>query len=417
MVAPVSRTSIVSLTTIAALLLAACSKTPTATADAGATPADGSVGAVTALPGDAAAGARDAAAASKPTADDRARVAHALHEGRTKARAKDWAGALASFEGGLSGAPSDATLLSETAWAAFNTGDHAKADSAARRGLAVATRPNLRAQLLYTAGRIAEAKNEPDAARRAYGESLALRDNAEVKRRLSALGGSLAGELVCAEGAASIETLCACLRKRTTDLLVMEGDEVTCRSLPVSLTLGTPRLSVLQWGSSNDSRFLLVAHDGPTHRPVAELGREFEPGAFGVHNSSKVLGGEMRTVGEREVFVVKSEVRNTDMNLAGLEDCFEDIDRETICAVGDEKKPTRCLVVPVATKSGCGPGVEPETSELDDAMKALLAERKAGWSTTSSALGWSITPQGKLVVRALGDASASPGPVGEHPLW
>lgn len=344
-------------------------------------------------------------------------MAHALQDGRTKASAKDWAGALASFEKGLSAAPSDPTLLAETAWAAFNTGDLARADSAARRGLAVATRPNLRAQILYTAGRIAEAKNERDAARRAYGESLALRDNAEVKRRLSALGGSLAGELVCAEGAASIETLCACLRKRTPDLLLMEGDEVTCRSLPVSLSLGTPRLSVVRWGSSNDAQYVLVAHDGPTFRPVAELGREYEPGAFGVHNTSTVVGGEKRKVGDREVFVVKSEVRNTDMNLAGLEDCFADIDRETVCALGDEKRPTRCIVVPVATKSGCGPGVEPEPSELDDAMRALLAERKAGWSTTASALGWSIAPDGKLVVRALGDASASPGPVGEHPLW
>lgn len=415
MVRAMSRPSFFTLA-ISTLLVAACSKTPAATSDAGASPADGGAAAVAPLASDAAVGLRDAGA-SKPTSDDRARVAHALHEGRTKARAKDWAGALASFERGLAAAPNDPTLLAETAWAAFNTSDLAKAESAARRGLAVAKRPNLRAQILYTAGRIAEAKNESDAARRAYGESLALRDNAEVKRRLSALGGSLAGELVCAEGAASIETLCGCLRKRKADLIVMEGDEVTCRSLPVSLTLGTPRLSVVRWGSTSEAQYLLVAHDGPTFRPVAELGRDYEPGAFGVHNGSTVPGGEKRKLGEREVFVVKSEVRNTDMNLAGLEECFEDIDRETVCALGDEKKPTRCIVVPVSTKSGCGQGVEPDPSELDDAMKELLAERKAGWSSTSSALTWSISPQGKLVVRAVGDASASSGPVGEHPLW
>ncbi len=415
MVRAMSRPSFFSLA-ITTILLAACSRTPASMSDAGVSSADGGAAAVAPLPSDAAAGTRDAAA-SKPTSDDRARVAHALHEGRTKARAKDWAGALASFERGLAAAPNDPTLLAETAWAAFNTGDFPKAESAARRGLAVAKRPNLRAQILYTAGRIAEARDERDTARRAYGESLALRDNAEVKRRLDALGGSLAGELVCAEGAASIETLCGCLRKRKADLLVMEGDEVTCRSLPVSLTLGTPRLSVVRWGSANEAQYLLVAHDGPTFRPVAELGRDYEPGAFGVHNASTVPGGEKRKLGEREVFVVKSEVRNTDMNLAGLEECFEDVDRETVCALGDEKKPTRCIVVPVSTKSGCGQGVEPDPSELDDAMKELLAERKAGWSSTSSALTWSISPQGKLVVRPVGDASASSGPVGEHPLW
>ncbi|HVJ91945.1 MAG TPA: hypothetical protein VM580_19225 [Labilithrix sp.] len=397
------------------LVSVACSKSPTSGG-----PGDGG-GAVDARAADAAPleAVRDAAAA-RPTADVRAQVTRALSEGRTSARAKDWPRAVATFERGLSVAPNEATLLAELGWAAFNAGDLAKADAAAQRGLASTKQPNLRAQILYTSGRIAEAKKDRPGAQRAYADSLALRDNAEVRRRLEAVGGPPDDSLTCSRGSESIDALCTCLQRFASRLMTLAGQKIGCRVLPVSLSLGTPRLSVVRWGTAEDeggeAEYLLVARDGTTYRPVAELGRDFEPGAFGVHNVSKVVGGEVKKLLNREVVVVKSEVRNTDMNLAGLEECTDNEDRETVCTIGSGTKPTRCFVVPVSSQSGCGPGVEPD--ELDEDAKQALEERKAEWKTTSQRLTWSLTADGKLVVRDAADTGGAKGSaIGTHPLF
>lgn len=408
-----SRRSLCSAALLFCPVLVACSKPSAGTPDASAI-------AVTPSSRDAGIAAKDAGP-PKPTADQRAQVVQALRSGRIQAKAKDWPGALAAFERGLAVSPNEPTLLVESAWAAYHVKDLAKAEAAVRRALPIVKEPQLRSQVLYTSGRIAEAKNDKDSARNAYAESLELRDNAEVKRRLEALGGPPADRLACSVGVNSIQALCACLLRRKDQLMNLGGEEITCRAVPESLSLGNPRVTVVRWGTpvdhSGEAVYLLVAHDGPTYRPVAELGRDYEPGAFGVHNMSNVVGGKMQKVDGREVLVVKSELHNSDMNLAGLEECTDNVEQETVCALGNDKKATRCFVVPVSSESGCGPGVELDPSEMDDATKELLAERSHEWTATSSKLSWSVAADGKLVVRPAGDASAPPGPVGEHPLF
>lgn len=329
----------------------------------------------------------------------------ALTDGRANARKKEWATAQKIFAAGLEAVPNDATLLAELTWAAFNAKDLDAAEAAAKHGLAVVKEPLLRAQLLYSAARVKEARSDKGAARAMYTESLGLRENAEVRRRLDALGGPSGPFLPCQAGANDVEAVCACLGKHADDLFVT-GDDLTCKTMPVSLSLGTPRLSVVSYGPKEGilgrTVYLLVARDAGKARPLAELGADFEPGAFGVHNASTVHGGDVKTIGAREVVVVKSSIDDNDMNLAGLEQCFDHAEVETVCALAES---IRCVSVRVKEESGCGPGVEPE--EDDEEAKALIKERKASWATTKTTRRWSLTPSGALQV-AGDDAGTAP---------
>lgn len=348
----------------------------------------------------------------------------ALEEGRKKSRAKDFVGAIAAFDRALALAPDDVRVLAEVGWAAFNAGDLARADAANRRALANVTDKTLRAQILYNAGRVAEEKKDSEAARKAYAESLALRDNAEVKRRLDGVSGSGAPAAPsCDAGAPSIEALCKCLLGLPETPFIMEGQKPMCAARPSSLSLGSPRLSIVRYGAPEDELGervnVLVAEDGGVFRPLTELGRDYMPGAFGVHNTATVVGGEARSVGSRSVIVIKSELRRYDQNLAGLEACSESIDLETVCALGEGKKATRCVNVPVVTTAGCGPGAEPDPKDTDKALLEALEDLKPNWGTVTIKLAWSIADDGKLSVKVAEAPPSSPKPsgVGTHPLF
>ncbi len=387
-------------------LLAGCSakNKTTSSTEAGAASASVVVSAPdAAAPSVAKAPGSDAGAKAAPSTDDRRAFAKALDEGRKKTRAKDYTGALADFDRALALSPDDGRVLSEIGYAAMLAGDHTRAESANRQALRVVHDPLLRAQILYNAGRSAEAKGEKEAARNLYGESLGLRENAEVRRRFTANGGTDAAPAMgCAQGAKTVEALCTCLVATREVFTGMGNAKPVCGATAASLSLGTPRLSVIRLGAPEDGPgerlYVLVARDGATLRPVADLGSDYEPGAFGVHNEAKVVGGVVKPAGTRSVVVVTSEQDDLDHNLAGLEACTHVEKRETVCALGEGDKPTRCVTVPISTESGCGPGVQPE--DLDAESRALLAERKKDWGKTSSKHTWSVAPDGSLVVKS-----------------
>jgi len=247
-----------------------------------------------------------------------------------------------------------------------------------------------------------------------------LRDNGEVRKRLDGLGGQRDAKPACSEGAATVEAVCTCLLESANDLMNPLGAKSTC-GVVNGPNLGSPALAVVVYGVSSDEpgerRYALVAHDGTVHRVVAELGHDYAPGAFGVDNRLGLLGGERRKVDAREVVVVRSKATNHDSNLAGLEICEYDVDQETVCALGDATRATRCVTVPMQIDSGCGAGVEPDPEDAD--ARALLEERKPTWSKAKVTLRWSVDQEGYLVVkRATGDAKlVSPGTLGKHPLF
>lgn len=409
MTSAVRRRPLVALAALALAVLAGCPKgSEGGGTDAGAPDATASAG----KPVDAGAAlaAKDAGAkAQKPalTADQRKTVLAALDAGRKKTRAKDYKGALADFDRALAIAPDDGRVLAEVGYAAMLAGDNARASAANKRALANVHDKNLRAQVLYNEGRVAEAKGDKPAACKVYAESLALRENAEVRKRLTAAGGATVPPMPCPAGAPTPEALCTCLLDDKTDYLGMKSDKPVCKVIPESLALGTPRLSVMKVGAEDlpgELAYLLLARDGGTLRVVAELGISYEPGAFGVHNEAKVGTGVAKTFGKRSVVVVTSAQDNADQNLAGLELCTENEQRETVCALGEGAKPTRCVTVTVSSEGGCGPGVEPD----DESSKAMVAEAKKNWSTSSTKSTWTVQDDGALVVTTDGKTLTYP---------
>lgn len=362
----------------------------------------------------ASASIKDAGAADggRPRLDpaQRAAVLRDLAAGRKLAQAKDWSGALVVFDRALALAPNDARLLSEVGWAAFQAKEYARAEAANQRALAVTKNPALRAQVLYNAGRVAEARGDKEAAKNDYDDSLALRDNAEVKKRLVAAGG-VPDEghppLPCAKGYASAEAMCACFAARKDDLM-RSGDEAPkCAADQDAPALGDARLGVYLWGAEGlgERVHVLAVREGATIRPLADLGRDYEPGAFGVHNEATVKGGELRTVGGHKVVVVRSEQDDNDLNMAGLEVCSHSAKNETVCALGDAPGATRCTPpIPIEVEAGCGPGADPEPGEADPEVLAAVARIKKSATHAQAKTAWSLAADGRVTVRLVSGA-------------
>jgi tetratricopeptide (TPR) repeat protein len=137
-------------------------------------------------------GPRPAAAAKKPppkppTAEEQKRYKEALGRGRTLENKKDWTGALAAFNQSLAAVPNDATAYSEISVCAFMKKDYRLAEDAARKSVAFAANPKLRAASLYNLGRVQEDRGEKAAAIESYSQSLLDRPNKTVRERLLAL--------------------------------------------------------------------------------------------------------------------------------------------------------------------------------------------------------------------------------------
>lgn len=340
-----------------------------------------------------------------PSAKDRAAFLRDLNAGRKLAAAKDWPGAIKAFESALASSPDEPRALADLAWSAIQTNDLDRAEAANKRALTHAKEPKLRASVLYNIGRVAEARDNKEAAKKAYGESLTLRDNAEVKKRFEALGGAGAvpaaqprSSAPCRELVRNIESLCACLQK--TDLMIPEGVKFVCEPVSPAPALGHPDLFVLRYGAEmmGERVHFLAAREGGSVRALAEIGRDYEPGAFGVHNEAKVVGGEKRAVAGHTVVVVRSEQSNNDSNMAGLELCTYSAKLETVCALADGKATQCSLAIPVEVEDGCGPGVEPAESEMDDDTRKTIAEIKKNQTKSSAKTRWSLSDDGKLVV-------------------
>jgi hypothetical protein len=111
----------------------------------------------------------------------------ALNEGRRLVKEGDYAGGIARYERLLAIDPHYGPALGELGWAAFKAGDLKKAQATTLRALKGASEDKRRGMLLYNLGRIAEAKEDREAAIDAYQRSVAARPNKTVQARLDAL--------------------------------------------------------------------------------------------------------------------------------------------------------------------------------------------------------------------------------------
>ncbi|MBO6939068.1 MAG: hypothetical protein JJ863_29130 [Deltaproteobacteria bacterium] len=115
------------------------------------------------------------------------RRATLLADGRRHGRAGGHAQALRSFEDALGDGGPDATLHCEAGYQAIQLGQWALARRHLDAGLSVAVQPRRRAACLYDLALVDEAEQDIDAAIASLRESLSLRPNGTVRRKLDAL--------------------------------------------------------------------------------------------------------------------------------------------------------------------------------------------------------------------------------------
>lgn len=154
-----------------------------------------------------------------PPREGESTYAAALGAGRKAASAKRWTDAVAAFRRAIILRDKDAAAMSELSWALLQTGDAEEARQTGERAAAASAEPKLKAASLYNAGRAAEALGDLDGARKHYEASLALRENAAVKTRVTQLAATAPRAVPRAErmkdcqDQASIEAACECLKK------------------------------------------------------------------------------------------------------------------------------------------------------------------------------------------------------------
>lgn len=170
------------------LVLAACGGSKSDKPAPAPAPASGS-------PAAPAPGTGPATAAAPPPARAASAFAtyqDALKAGRKLTKEGKLAEAKAAFEAALALQAEDAVALSELGFVEAKLGNDDAALAATDRSIVAASEPKIKAASLYNKGRLLEKKGDLDGARAAYTESLSLRPNDTVQKRLDGLGAAAA---------------------------------------------------------------------------------------------------------------------------------------------------------------------------------------------------------------------------------
>ncbi len=215
-----------------------------------------------------------------------------LEQGRSLSASGKRAEAIVVFRKALAIDANSATVLGETGWAAFGSGELGLAKIMTRQALANATSDKQRGMLHYNLGRIAEESGDAEGAIIEYRDSLSLRDNKTVKERLDKL---LAGRPVperdlsstrLLSGAADLEAICVRLRDDLCeiDFDVEEGDGCDCRP---ELALASEDvqwglLEVASKGSINQRAWYPVVRMDAGWSLFDMIDTEYNPGMFGI---------------------------------------------------------------------------------------------------------------------------------------
>lgn len=119
--------------------------------------------------------------------DARDRFRAHLAEGRRLAKQKQYQAALVELDKARLIKPNHARVLSEIGWAAMKAGDLRRAERANLDSVRFAPDNNVKGASLYNLGRIAEERKDLQKAGEYYVQSLSVRRNATVEKRLAAL--------------------------------------------------------------------------------------------------------------------------------------------------------------------------------------------------------------------------------------
>ena len=284
--------------------------------------------------------------------EKRREYAARLRAGRAHAKAKRWGEAVSEFEAALALVPMDDRALSELGWAAFQAGDQVKAEKANADSVRVSSQPELKAASLYNLGRVAEARGDVDRAAALYADSLVLRPNRTVVKRLVALGrqaprrdpfSPVAEETPCTAPVAGPDLVCTCLKK-------IEAYE---EDFAIECTIGSVgsaddlRMASVTRGLGSHSFYL--AHEGPKGWSViGSLGDLYEGGVGGVLNEREEVKAEEKTIaGVRVLWYEWRETgHDSDMGI-DEEETHEDVTVALAVLGGDKGEPSVRMHIPL----------------------------------------------------------------------
>lgn len=364
----------------------------------------------------AAPSARASAPNTVSAAPDKARAL--LAAARKLEKEEKWREATAILVQARDASPDDVVVLSELGWAALRADDLETSTKASERALEIAKEPRQRASVLYNLGRVLEAKGDKDGALGRYKESLALRPSKTIEERIAALGGKApdppkAEPLPCQKTFANTADLCTCLLPSPAPAGATCGADASAPKLE-SGDLEVVRTSTATEG---ETAVFVVANVGGGITPVADIGRDYHPDAFGIDSSLKILGFDEQKLGERRIAVLRAEQTDTSTNAGGADVATLRVLRSTVCVLREGSKPTKCpLVVPLETDDRRvfrteGP-LTPEQQTYVDAHKGEARDVAVRLTLKLSAKGYADVGFGK------GDKSAVPqGILGRHELF
>jgi tetratricopeptide (TPR) repeat protein len=357
-------------------------------------------------------GSSSAAAAS----GDPKRAKSLLLAGRKLAADEHWKDAEAKLTEASALAPEDVTILSELGWAALHADDLDESKAVSERALGLARESRVKAQILYNLGRVLEERGDADGAKQRYQDSLALRPSKTVKARLEGLGGKApepppAPELACAKTFPNTAALCACLSPSASDVCAVDP------KAPASAS-GEFEIVRAPTETDGETAIYLVANAGGGVTPVAELGRDYHPGAFGLDDTATALALDEQTIGDEKVAVARTEIVDVDTTAGGIEVSTVRTLRSTICVLRSGSTPTRCpLSVPIVIDDTLAYPKDPATLSPD--QKAYVDAHAKSAHELHVRLDVKLSAKGDAEVTLVkGDAKDVPGGVlGRHSIF
>lgn len=334
---------------VTALALLGCDPTPAAPTPAADTRAGAAKAEPTAdAPTDAKqdetpANTKPKAAPTPLTREARAEYHQHLEQGRKLAKAQEWAKAIVELEAALAVIPGDDRALGELSWAAFSSGDHAKARSSAKAAVLAASNPKIKGASLYNLGRAEEALGELAAAKSAYEQSIAARPNEVVRKRLADLATrvpAIAEPLPCTKPSDATK-VCECLRATLpADTFAPENQPAACELTAT----GVDGFSFARFATSpvGEENVVLVARGPEGWAVVAQLDYVYNPGAFGIYEEWELAGAKERTIGTHAVVEFTSHKTRSDSDMGVDEAESETTDRLIVCDRGVGRSLPRC---------------------------------------------------------------------------
>lgn len=406
--------TVLSLAPALALAVIACGKKTSAPAGTGS----GTAAAVTV---DAAAAAKadppkadppkgGAKPPTKITKATRAEYKRHLQAGRTLAKGAKWPEAITELEAALAAIPGDDRALGELSYAYMASGDAAKARKAGREAVLAATEPKIKAAALYNLGRVEEA-DAPDKAAALYKESLALRPNKTVEKRLADLATRITTQPVASACATPMPEadLCACLRKTVADAFEA-GADIACELEPTAVA--GFKLARYAMSELNEEAVDVVAVTPAGAAVVGSLAYIYNPGAFGISEEWRLDGVREEPLGDRTIVRFESSKHRQDSDM-GIDEVEQEDSKNLVVCVRDPKGglPTCPLDVDVAyTYERDRIGLA-EAGELDD-VSDLQTPGLPIKSETKLAV--TLGPDGVAQIRAERGRSDA---VGDKRLW